>query len=303
MRYHDIKHKDMANGDGLRVTLFCSGCAHNCPGCQNPITHDPNDGLEFDETAKQEIYDQLSKEWISGITLSGGDPMFPSNREPMTQLARDIKRDFPNKTVWMYTGYTFEAIKNEPIVQEGLVDVMVDGRFEADKTDLALMWKGSWNQRVIDVAKTLEAGEIVLHCGDYRDPNRKHPDQVTELGKAIQNGDDAQFYIGKRPEACSVEESTGEAKPRSFTDMDGDTFTWEPGYTSFKRALLAEDKWLIEGFLGHDYDDGTPLGEVEAMIDEAYMRMPQGIFEKYAQILHDKMKDISEEEQEEDRSL
>ena len=103
MRYHNITKDDMLNGDGLRVVLWVAGCTHCCDGCQNPITWDPDGGLLFDEAAKAEIFEQLDKDYISGITFSGGDPLHPSNRLDVRSLMAEIKEKYPNKTIWLYT--------------------------------------------------------------------------------------------------------------------------------------------------------------------------------------------------------
>ena len=153
MRYHDITKNDMKNGDGLRVVLWVSGCSHNCPGCQNPITWDPNKGLEFDEAAYQEISMQLQEDYISGLTLSGGDPLFPGNREAIKELLRRVKSEFPEKTVWLYTGYTWDEIRGLDLLTD--VDVLVDGEYKEAVRDTSLPWRGSSNQRVIDVQATL----------------------------------------------------------------------------------------------------------------------------------------------------
>ncbi|MBR1471046.1 MAG: anaerobic ribonucleoside-triphosphate reductase activating protein [Lachnospiraceae bacterium] len=168
MRYHNITHDDMLNGDGLRVVLWLAGCNHCCKGCQNPITWDPQGGLLFDEAAKQEIFDQLSKSYISGLTFSGGDPLFPGNRVDVRKLAEEVKRSFPEKTIWMYTGYDWDDVLHYPVMQH--VDVLVDGEFKQEQFDGNLLWKGSANQRVIDVQKSLKLTDPlqpVLYCGDY----------------------------------------------------------------------------------------------------------------------------------------
>lgn len=110
MRYHNITKDDMLNGQGLRVVLWCSGCSHRCPECQNPITWDPNCGLLFDEEAKKEIFEELSKDYISGITFSGGDPLHEANLSEVLSLIKEIKEKFPEKNIWLYTGYTWENI-------------------------------------------------------------------------------------------------------------------------------------------------------------------------------------------------
>ena len=107
MRYHNITTDDMKNGDGLRVVLWLAGCSHCCEGCQNPVTWDPNGGLPFDQTAKEELFAELDKDYISGITFSGGDPLHPSNHRQVRQLAMEIREKYPDKTVWLYTGDTW----------------------------------------------------------------------------------------------------------------------------------------------------------------------------------------------------
>lgn len=168
----------MLNGTGLRVCLWCSGCNHHCKNCQNPITWDPNDGAKFDTKAKNEIFNELSKDYISGITLTGGDPLNENNLESVLNLVNEIRLSYPEKTIWLYTGYTWEQIMY-PVVtgdfnpeRDKLVkmrqdivrqcDVLVDGRYEEDKRDVAYHWAGSTNQRVIDIRRTLEQGSVVL---------------------------------------------------------------------------------------------------------------------------------------------
>ena len=161
MRYHNITKDDMLNGDGLRVVLWVAGCAHQCDGCHNPVTWDINGGIPFDETAKREIFRELEKDYISGVTLSGGDPLHPSNRKEIAALVDEIREKFPQKTIWLYTGYEWEAIKNLPFIRK--LDVLVDGKYRKDLQDVNLPWRGSTNQKVIDVNESLELGKIVLH--------------------------------------------------------------------------------------------------------------------------------------------
>lgn len=160
MRYHNITTDDMLNGDGLRTVLWVSGCPHRCQGCHNPITWDIDGGIPFDEAAEKELFEKLSAEHISGITFSGGDPLHPQNRGEIARLAKRVRAEFPEKTIWLYTGYTWEEISDLEVV--ALCDVLVDGRFEKNLFDAKLHWKGSSNQRVIDVKETLEHGKIVL---------------------------------------------------------------------------------------------------------------------------------------------
>lgn len=161
MNYCDIKHDDMLNGDGIRVTLFVSGCNHYCKNCQNSQTWDPHYGIPFKMEDYMEICNELQKDYISGITLTGGDPLFPDNREAIKLLINNLKIAFPEKTIWLYTGYSFEEIKSLDFIQK--IDVLVDGVFDEAKKDLKLHWVGSSNQRVIDIKKTFDTGSIVLH--------------------------------------------------------------------------------------------------------------------------------------------
>ena len=161
MRYHNITKDDMLNGDGLRVVLWVSGCAHQCKECQNPLTWDPSSGLEFDESSKKEIFTQLGQPYIDGITLSGGDPLHPANIEEITKLVQEIGVKYPNKTIWLYTGFLWKEIETWEITR--YVDVVIDGKFELDKLDTKLRWTGSSNQRVIDAKETLRIGKVVLY--------------------------------------------------------------------------------------------------------------------------------------------
>ena len=165
MNYHNITKDDMKNGDGLRVVLWVAGCSHHCPNCQNPVTWDPDDGILFDKNARKELLDIVSQDYISGITFSGGDPLFESNREEVYELIEYIKSVYPNKTVWLYTGYTFNELKKfVPIGILNKIDVIIDGPYIEKFRDTSLKWRGSSNQRVINVRKTIDTGNIVLHC-------------------------------------------------------------------------------------------------------------------------------------------
>lgn len=168
MRYHNITKDDMLNGDGLRVVLWVAGCSHCCRECHNPVTWDPAGGLPFDEAAKKEIFEQLDKSYISGITFSGGDPLHAANRLDVRNLMAEIKQKYPDKTIWLYTGDSWENILHYAVMQ--YVDVLVDGEFQAEKKNSKLLWKGSSNQRVIDVQKSLKQTDSsvpILHCGDF----------------------------------------------------------------------------------------------------------------------------------------
>ena len=168
MNYHNITTEDMNNGDGLRTVLWVAGCSHHCEGCQNPQTWDTDGGIPFDDEALNELMEKLDKDYIAGLTLSGGDPLFIGNRAEIEAIIRLIRDRFGNtKTIWMYTGYTWEAIYELPMMAN--IDVIVDGPFILEKRDISLKWKGSPNQRVIDVKATLtsETPNIpILHCSD-----------------------------------------------------------------------------------------------------------------------------------------
>lgn len=168
MNYHDITKEDELNGDGLRTVLWVSGCEHHCKGCHNPQTWDKDSGVAFTKREVHEIITSLRPEEISGITFSGGDPLHPNNLDQVLQLCMLVKRILPSKTIWLYTGYTYEHLvscKNlyySEILKR--IDVLVDGKFILEQRDTSLKWRGSANQRVIDIKKTLRAGTIVLHC-------------------------------------------------------------------------------------------------------------------------------------------
>ena len=173
MNYIMIRTDDMLNGDGLRVVLFCTACNHQCKNCQNPETWSENAGKCFDKSAQEEILNELSNDYISGITLSGGDPLHINNVVCMYHLCKTIKDKFPNKTIWLYSGYTYEDIYKTDGLNElhssfmkkilELVDVFVDGKYIEELSDVNYHWAGSTNQRVIDMQKTIESGKIVLY--------------------------------------------------------------------------------------------------------------------------------------------
>ena len=153
MRFHNITKDDMLNGEGLRVVLWVAGCSHHCKNCHNPITWDCNGGLLFDEDAKQEIFDELDHDYISGITFSGGDPLHIANREEVALLIEEIKEKYPDKNIWVYTGYTLDELVDmgNPEINTILqnIDVLVDGKFVEELKDPKYKWAGSTNQNII----------------------------------------------------------------------------------------------------------------------------------------------------------
>ena len=161
MNYHKIDECSISNGIGIRTVLWVSGCDHHCKGCHNPETWDYNSGKLFDKMAKQELFNNLSKSYIDGITYSGGDPLHYSNWKDILNLAREIKEKFPNKTQWLYTGYTFEYLVQYNDGRDEIfdyIDVMVDGQFIEEQRDLTLPFRGSANQRIIDINKSKAIG-------------------------------------------------------------------------------------------------------------------------------------------------
>lgn len=162
MRFHNITKDDMLNGDGLRVVLWVAGCGHHCDECQNPVTWNPDGGVPFTEESRKELFEELEKSYVSGITFSGGDPLFCTNEPEVLALAKEIRAKYPNKTIWLYTGYLWEYVKSREIVN--YIDVLIDGPYVKQLRDTKLHWRGSANQRVIDVKESLEKGKLVLHC-------------------------------------------------------------------------------------------------------------------------------------------
>ena len=162
MNYHNITKADMLNGAGVRVVLWVAGCSHHCPQCQNPETWDANGGIPFDASAFLEIFHELEQEWCDGLTLSGGDPLHPKNRDAVFGICSSVKEHFPNKTIWCYTGYEWDDIKNLPGIKN--IDVLIDGKFDIMKANINYPWAGSTNQRVIDVHKSLSERSVILYA-------------------------------------------------------------------------------------------------------------------------------------------
>lgn len=171
MNYGEIKNYDIANGEGVRVSLFVSGCTHHCKNCFNPETWNFEYGKPFTKETENYIIDCLSPSYIDGLSLLGGEPFEPDNQKVLLPFLRRVKNDLPNKTIWCYTGYLFDKeLLNESRARceftdemLSLIDVLVDGEFIQDLYDISLAFRGSSNQRIIDVQKSLESGEIKLH--------------------------------------------------------------------------------------------------------------------------------------------
>lgn len=161
MRYNKIRKMDVSNGPGVRVTIFMQGCTFNCKSCFNPETHDFNGGKEFTCDTINRVLELCSKEYIVGLSILGGEPLNPKNIDGSTKLARIFKEKYPNKTLWIWSGYLFdEYLKDKEILN--YIDVLVDGLFKEELSNPTLKWRGSSNQRVIDVKKSLNNKSIVL---------------------------------------------------------------------------------------------------------------------------------------------
>ena len=160
MRYNKIRKMDISNGPGVRVSIFMQGCTFNCKECFNPETHDFNGGKEFNEEVINEVLKLCENDTIVGLSILGGEPMHPNNIQGTTKLAKEFKEKFPNKTIWVWTGFLFDRdLKDKEVLK--YIDVLVDGQFVLEKKDLRLKYSGSSNQRVIDVQKSLKENKII----------------------------------------------------------------------------------------------------------------------------------------------
>lgn len=170
MNYAGIKYTDIANGLGCRTVLFVSGCRNHCKDCFQPHTWDFDYGEPFDEKIQQEILDSLQPAYVKGLTLLGGEPFEPENQRALVSFVKKVRKQYPNKDIWAFTGYIYDVDlveggrKSCEVTEEllSMIDVLVDGPFIAEEKDLMLKFRGSRNQRVLDMKKTMESGEIVL---------------------------------------------------------------------------------------------------------------------------------------------
>lgn len=169
MNYATIKYNDIANGTGVRTSLFVSGCTHKCKGCFNSEAWDFNYGKPFDKAVQEEILASVDNYFVDGLSLLGGEPFEPENQLELYPFLLEFKKRFPGKTVWCYTGYLFDkellgtSRANTEVTKDmlSLIDVLVDGRFIEAQKNISLQFRGSENQRIIDVKKSLEKGEVV----------------------------------------------------------------------------------------------------------------------------------------------
>lgn len=165
MRYNKIRKMDVADGPGVRVSIFMQGCTFNCKNCFNPETHDFNGGQEFNDATIEKVLKLCENDYIAGLSILGGEPMHPINIGGTEKLAKAFKQKFPQKTIWVWTGFLFEQIKDKSVLN--YINVLVDGQFKEELKDLRLKYCGSQNQRVIDVQKSLKSGTVVLYQEKY----------------------------------------------------------------------------------------------------------------------------------------
>lgn len=161
MKYNKIRKMDIADGPGVRASIFMQGCDFHCENCFNPETWDFSGGKEFTDETIKEVLEVCGKDYIEGLSILGGEPMHPKNIEGTTKLAKAFKEKYPNKNIWVWSGFTFEKyLKDKEVLK--YIDVLVDGQFVQDLHDPRLKWRGSSNQRVIDIPETLKKNSIVL---------------------------------------------------------------------------------------------------------------------------------------------
>ena len=160
MRYNKIRKMDISNGPGVRVSIFMQGCTFNCKNCFNPETHDFNGGKELTDEVIEHILELANKEYIEGLSILGGEPLHPKNIDVSTKLAKKFKETYPEKTIWVWTGFNYENnLKDKEILK--YIDYLVDGQFIEEQKNPKLKYAGSSNQRVIDIKKTLKKGQVV----------------------------------------------------------------------------------------------------------------------------------------------
>lgn len=161
MHYNRIRKMDISNGPGVRVSIFFQGCSFHCKNCFNPETWNFNEGKEFNDEVIDHILEISNKDHITGLSILGGEPMHPNNIEGTTKLAKRFKEKYRDKTIWCWTGFLYEQIKDEEVFN--YIDVLIDGQFINDEYSSNLKWRGSKNQRIIDIKKTKKNKKLILH--------------------------------------------------------------------------------------------------------------------------------------------
>ena len=160
MKYNVIRKMDISNGPGIRVSIFMQGCSFHCKNCFNPETWDFENGKDFTDETIETVLELCEKDHIVGLSILGGEPMHPKNIEGTTKLAKKFKEKFPNKTIWTWSGFPFESLKNKDVLK--YIDVLVDGQYIDELHDFRLKFRGSSNQRIIDVKKSLENNKVII---------------------------------------------------------------------------------------------------------------------------------------------
>ena len=161
MRYNKIRKMDISNGPGIRVSIFMQGCTFNCKNCFNPETHDFNGGKEFTDETIEKVIDLANKDEIVGLSILGGEPLHPKNIEGSTKLAKRFKEAYPNKTIWVWSGFLYDENLHDFEILK-YIDVLIDGVYKDELHDFRLKYRGSSNQRVINVPKSLKSNKIIL---------------------------------------------------------------------------------------------------------------------------------------------
>lgn len=161
MHYNRIRKMDISNGPGVRVSIFFQGCSFHCENCFNPETWDFNEGLDFTDDVINHILDLCNKSHITGLSILGGEPLHPKNIHGTLELVKRFKEKFSNKDIWCWTGFLYEDIKDKEVFN--YIDVLIDGQFKQNLFDSNLKWRGSKNQRIIDIKKTKKIGKLILH--------------------------------------------------------------------------------------------------------------------------------------------
>ena len=160
MRYNTIRKMDISDGPGIRVSIFFQGCAFHCKNCFNPETWDFEGGKEFTQETVDQVLDLCSEDYVKGLSLLGGEPLHPKNIDASTMMAKAFKEKYKDKDLWVWSGFTFDQVQDKEIMK--YIDVLVDGQYKDELHDFRLHWRGSSNQRVINVQKSLKKGEVVL---------------------------------------------------------------------------------------------------------------------------------------------
>lgn len=162
MKYNTIRKMDISNGPGVRISIFVQGCEFHCKNCFNAETWNFDNGKDYTDETIEKVLSLGEEEYVRGLSILGGEPLHPKNIEGVTKLAKAFKEKFSNKDIWLWSGYSFEEMKDKEIMN--YLDVMVDGRYVDELHDFRLQWRGSSNQRVINVKKSIKKGEVVLEC-------------------------------------------------------------------------------------------------------------------------------------------